>query len=229
MEQIRRHFHDELAQLEERLLEMGERAEVMVGMAVEALVNGDADLADRVIDADDPVDEIYLWVHQRWLEVMALQTPVAVDLRLMSALLHINVTLERMGDQAVNIAKITKATVGLPTNDVIIREIQEMGDVVRPMIRTALTAFVQRDLAAALRLPEMDEPVDHLNRNMYREVVACGGDPRLLEWATRMMMVSRALERVGDQSVDIGEQVAFLLTGEFHELTDTAVATDHGG
>jgi phosphate transport system protein len=90
------------------------------------------------------------------------------------------------------------------------------------MVRNAMESFARRDLDLALSLPSMDEPVDRLNRGMYREVAACAGDPQLLDWAVRMMVVSRQLERVGDQAVDIAEQVAFLLTGEFREFSDAS-------
>ncbi len=97
-----------------------------------------------------------------------------------------------------------------------------MADLVRPMLRTAAGAFLRRDADEARLLPAMDEPVDRINRNMYREVVACGSDPRLLEWATHMMMAARALERIGDQAVDIGEQVVYLVTGEYQEFSEEA-------
>ncbi|MGH2673774.1 MAG: phosphate signaling complex protein PhoU, partial [Actinomycetota bacterium] len=158
----------------------------------------------------------------RWLELLALQTPVASDLRLLSALVHINLHLERVGDMAVNVAKIAELTRALPANQTIVTQLQEMADVVRPMIRTALDSFARRDLDLARSLPAMDDPVDRLNRNMYREVAACASDSEMLEWAIRMMVVSRQLERVGDHAVDIAEQVAFLLTGEFHEFTDAS-------
>jgi phosphate transport system protein len=123
---------------------------------------------------------------------------------------------------AVNIAKIAMATRELPGNPTILTNLREMADVVRPMIRRALDAFVRRDLELAQQLPDMDDPVDRLNRGMYREVAACAGDPDMLEWAIRMMVVSRQLERAGDHAVDIAEQVAFLLTGEFHEFSDAS-------
>jgi phosphate transport system protein len=123
---------------------------------------------------------------------------------------------------AVNIAKIAAITQDLPGNQTILTHLREMADVVRPMIRSSLDAFARRDLALAQSLPAMDDPVDRLNRNMYREVAACAGEPEMLEWAIRMMVVSRQLERVGDHAVDIAEQVAFLLTGEFHEFSDAS-------
>ncbi len=219
MIQSRRHFHEELDNLVEHLLAMAGLAERAVGRAVEALLSGDTALADEVIDEDQAIDDLYLEIHQEWLETMALQTPVAIDLRLMSVILHLDVTLERMGDQATNIAKIVRSIEGLPQEPMILEHLREMGDLVGPMMRTAMSAFVQRDLGLAMRVPEMDEPVNRLNRSMTREIANCGRDQDLLEWAVPMLMVSRALERVGDQAVDIAEQVAFLLTGEFQEFT----------
>ncbi|MGH2740479.1 MAG: phosphate signaling complex protein PhoU [Actinomycetota bacterium] len=218
----RDHFHADLEKLEFSILEMGELAERAIALAADALVSQDDALADRVIDGDDDLDNTYLDVEHRWLELLALQTPVASDLRLLTAMLHMNLHLERIGDMAVNIAKIAKITRSLPVNQTILVHLREMADVVRPMIRTAMESFAKRDLSLAMRLPELDEPVDRLNRGMWREVAACAGDPELLEWAVRMMVVSRQLERVGDHAVDIAEQVAFLLTGEFREFTDAS-------
>jgi phosphate transport system protein len=165
-------------------------------------------------------------VEGRSLQVLALQTPVAGDLRLLSVILHSNLHLERIGDQAVNVAKIYRSVVDLPSSSTIVAHIREMGDVVRPMIRTAMEAFARRDLDLCLRLPEMDDPVDRLNLGMYKEVAALADDPPLLNWGLRMLLVARQLERVGDHSVDIGEQVGFLLTGEFREFTDASHPVD---
>ncbi|MGH2709946.1 MAG: phosphate signaling complex protein PhoU [Actinomycetota bacterium] len=218
----RRHFHEELEAIELDVLALGEMAERALGQAVETLGSRDQEDAQRVVDGDDPIDERYLDIERRWLELLALQTPVAGDLRLISAIMHVNLHLERIGDMAVNIAKIAMVTHQLPGNQTILTHLREMADVVRPMIRTSLDALVRRDLALAQSLPDMDDPVDRLNRNMYREVASCASDPDMLEWAIRMMVVSRQLERAGDHAVDIAEQVAFLLTGEFHEFSDAS-------
>ena len=220
MTEIRSRFHKELTGLEETLLSVADQAEEMVALAVDAVCLPDMDKAAQVMALDAWIDRTYLDVHNRWMAVMALQQPIAGDLRMMSVLLHLNTTLERMGDQCVNIAKLAQVTYGLPRSERIVAQIREMGDLVRPMIRTGVEALVRRDLEEARLLPAMDEPVDRLNRNMYKEVVDCGPDPAMLEWATRMMMVSRALERIGDQVVDIAEQTAFLLTGEMMEFNE---------
>jgi phosphate transport system protein len=214
------HFHQGLAALEQKVLGMVDRAERMVGMAVQAVVTGDLDLASEVITHDDGIDRTYLEVHHDWTSLLARNQPLGSDLRKMTALLQLNNTFERMGDQCVNIAKITRLNEGLPRSERICDQITEMGDLVRPMIRTAVEAYVRQDLDEARRLPFMDEPVDRLNANMYKEAVAAGANPLLLEWATKMLMVSRALERIGDQAVDFAEQTAYLVTGErveFHE------------
>jgi phosphate transport system protein len=147
---------------------------------------------------------------------------VATDLRLLSAMLHIDLHLERIGDQAVNIAKTYISVRHLPGSEQVTAHIREMGDIVRPMIRTAMEAFRTRDLELCLRLPEMDDPVDRLNLGMYQEIAALADDPGQLEWGLRMLVLARNLERVGDNAVDVAEQVGFLLTGEFREFTDAS-------
>jgi phosphate transport system protein len=222
----RTRFHEELELLELDVLGMGELSERAVGNAVGALIDHEDTQAHAVVAADDEIDEKYISIETRILQVMALQTPVAGDLRLISAILHSNLHLERIGDMAVNIAKMYLSVRDLPTSQSIQAHIREMDDVVRPMIRTAMEAFRRRDLELCLRLPEMDDPVDRLNLGMYKEVAALAGDPELLNWGLRMILVARQLERVGDHSVDIAEQVGFLITGEFREFTDASHPVD---
>lgn len=207
------HFHQELEDLEHKVLSMVDRAEQMVEMAVEAVVDGDMDLAERVVGLDDDIDATYLEVHDRWTKLMARFQPMGSDLRKMAVLIQLNTTFERMGDQCVNIAKITQFNADLPHAERICDQIREMGDLVRPMIRTSIEAWVRQDLDEARLLPAMDEPVDRLNANMYKEMVALADHPDLLEWAAKMILVSRALERIGDQAVDFAEQAAYLITG----------------
>jgi phosphate transport system protein len=216
------HFHEELEVLELDMLGMGELVERAVERSVRALVHQDDVLSKAVVDGDDEVDASYLSVEERTLHVLALQTPVATDLRLLSAILHTNLHLERIGDMAVNIAKIAHSVLELPSSQTIMSHLQEMGDIVRPMVRTSMEAFARRDLELCLRLHEMDDPVDRLNLGMYKEVAALAEDAASLNWGLRMLLVARQLERVGDHAVDIGEQVGFLLTGEFREFTDAS-------
>lgn len=224
-EDIRRHFHHDLQVLEQQILEMGQQARDQVAKAVRALVADDVDLAHDVVQADGDIDQQGLEFERLWLQTMALQTPVAVDLRVMSVLQSVNHSVLRMGDQAVNIAKIVLSTAGMKRQDSIVAELREMGDLVDPMMRLALEALERRDDSMHTRLDEMDDPVDVINRNMYQEVVACGDDPDKLAWATRMLIASRALERVGDRAVSIAEQVVFLVRGGLDQDPDTDVAT----
>lgn len=222
----RAHFHEELEKLELEALGMGELAERAVGRAVQALVERDEQLARTVIDEDDAIDDRYLDIDRRTLEVLALQTPVATDLRLISALLHINLHLERVGDMAVNIAKTYLSVMGAPRDDDVVARLQEMGDMVRPMLRTAMEAFRTRNFDLCVQLPKMDDPVDRLNLGIYADVASLIIQPEVLDWGLRMIVVARQLERVGDHAVDIGEQVGFLLTGEFREFTDASQGFD---
>jgi phosphate transport system protein len=222
MEGTRKRFHTELADLEAAIVQEGGLAERAIGASVETIIRRDERAADEVIAADDAIDYVYMDVEKRVLDLLALQTPVASDLRLVSAIMHINLHIERIGDQAVNIAKMAKLTRDLPTSPVILSHLEEMSDLVRHMIRAAIEAFERRDLELCLKLPEMDDPVDALNRGMFGEVIKLAADPAPLEWGIRMNVVARHLERAGDNAVDIAEQVGFLLTGEFREFTDAS-------
>src|SRR5919109_215304 len=129
-----------------------------------ALARGDLGICDEVIRGDDEVDKLYLDVERRILGLFALQTPVASDLRLLTALLHINLHLERIADQAVNIAKITKLADGLPANPTVLQHLGEMGTLALGMVGAVMGALARRDLELARKLPEMDDPIDRLNR-----------------------------------------------------------------
>jgi phosphate transport system protein len=212
------HFHQELEALEHSVLGMVDRAEHMVELAVEAVTTSDVELGDQVVALDDEMDKTYLSVHAQWTTLMARFQPLGSDLRKMTVLLQLNQTFERMGDQCVNIAKITRLNEGLPPVERIVEQIQEMGDLVRPMIRASIEAYLRQDLDEAKLLPAMDQPVDRLNANMYKEIVAVGSNPQMLEWASKILMVARALERIGDQAVDFAEQTAYLITGERAEF-----------
>ena len=218
----RLNFHEELEAMELRLLELGELAAGAVQNAIEALMQHDEAGAQRVIDGDDVIDQIYLELDQGMLSLLALQAPVAADLRLVSVIMHSSLHLERIGDQAVNVAKMHLVTTDLPSNATIVQQIGEMGHVVVEMVRVAMDALRRRDMELCMRLPKMDDPVDRLNRNMHFEVAKLADDPKALEWGMHMNLAARALERVGDNAVDIGEQVSFLVSGEFREFTDAS-------
>ena len=219
---MRTQFHDRLEATEHDLLRLGELAASAVQTAVSAFVSRDDEAAARVIASDDAIDDLYLEIDHRTLSMVALQAPVAADLRLVSAILHSCLHLERSGDQAVNIAKIQLATNGLPAAPVMQEQIAEMGDLVVQMLRISLEAFSHRDVRRAERLQALDDPVDRLNRATHLEALKLARDPQALDWGLHANMAARALERVGDQAVDIGEQVVYLVTGEFREFTDAS-------
>jgi phosphate transport system protein len=225
MQTARHKFQEELDWLSSEVVTLGDLAEQAVADAFDALLRRDRELANLVIARDDVVDDHYMEVERRVFDLLAQQGPVASDLRLVTAVLHINLHLERVADMGVNIAKIANVTMEWPSNDTVLMHLQEMADVAGTMLRTAIEAFVRRDLKLCRALPKMDDPVDRLNRGMYREVAALAGDPRMLEWGIHMNVVSRQLERVADHAVDIGEQVAFLLTGVFQEFSDASHPT----
>jgi len=226
---MRVQFSEALERMELDLLSLGELAGSAVQRATEAIVSQDEAKARQVIEDDDPIDELYLKIDQGVLQLLALQSPVAADLRLISAILHSCLHLERIGDQAVNMAKIQIATKDLPGSETMRQQVGEMGELVVDMLRTAMEAFAKRDAKLCKRLPIMDDPVDRLNRQSHLEALKLADDPGALDWGLHMNLVARALERVGDNAVDIGEQVYFLVTGEFEEFTDATQTFESEG
>jgi phosphate transport system protein len=222
MREVRRRFHEELRALEGDVQRTGTQAQLLLERALEALTRRDLAVCEAVIRGDDEVDKLYLDVERRILGLFALQTPVASDPRLLTALLHINLHLEGVADQAVNIAKITKLADGLPPNPKVLQHLEEMGALALRMVGAAMQALAHRDLELARKLPKLVDPIDRLNRDMLQQVLGVSDDKPMLEWGIRMYVVSRQIERIGDNAVDIGEQVAFLVTGEFHEFTDAS-------
>jgi phosphate transport system protein len=222
MREPRRHFHQQLERLETQVQDMGAAAGDLLDLAVRTIGGDDATLCDRVIAGDDVVDAYYLAVEQGVMDLFALQTPVAGDLRLLTALLHISLHLERIADLAVNIAKIVKVAWGLPRNRAVVEQLEEMGAVGLQMQAAAMDALARRDLALCRRLTVMDEPIDRLNRGMLNQVLEGAADRGMLEWGIAMHVVAREIERLGDHAVDIGEQVAYLVSGEFAEFTDAS-------
>jgi phosphate transport system protein len=215
-------FQEELDQLEASLREEGELVLRSLRAAVEAVCTQDVELADEVIAFDDDVDEQYFKVAQGVELLLARQTPVASDLRLVLALLHDNLHLERMGDLCVTIAKLTKLTKGLPPDDALLEGFKEMGERAEQMIHVAISSLEERDQEAAESLLELDELIDRANRRVVKLLLDLGGDAEMREWGLRMILVSRCLERIGDHAVDVGEQTAYLVTGEFREFTDAS-------
>jgi len=219
---VRVTFQEELDQLEASLQEEGALVLRVLRGALNALAQRDVELADEVISFDDDVDRLYLQIEQEIESLLARQTPVATDLRLVLALLHVNLHLERMADYSVTIAKLTKLVADVQGDPALLQSLQEMGERAEEMIRVALDSLANRDLAAAESLVDLDELIDRSNRRFVERVVEIVAEPGLREWVLRMVLVSRTIERIGDHAVDIGEQVAYLLTAEFKEFTDAS-------
>jgi phosphate transport system protein len=214
------HFQQEILRLEEQALGGLDMVVGLLDEALEALDQYDAELAAIVVADDDRIDGRYLEVHQGVLSLLARQAPVAGDLRLVAALLHIVKHLERVGDQCTNIAKMVPLLGHEPPTDVeIVERIRAMGAQARSQLRQARQSFALRDPELALDLSRQDDTIDCLNREIFRRAIDIGGaDADLREWAMSMVLVSRALERIGDNAVDIGEQTVFVVTGLFREL-----------
>jgi phosphate transport system protein len=219
---MRTTFQEELDLLEATLQEEGSLVLRALRGAINALEQRDHELADEVIAFDDDVDQRYVRIEEGVQSLLARQTPVASDLRLVLAILHINLHLERMADYCVTIAKLSKLAPHVDPSPRFIEGFEEMGSRCEEMIRVALDAFGNRDLDAAESLVELDELVDRANRRVVARILDLGDAPAMREYGLRMVLVSRALERIGDHAVDIGEQISYLLTAEFREFTDAS-------
>jgi phosphate transport system protein len=212
----------ELDSLEAGFQEAGDIVVRAIRGATDALRTQDVELCDEVIAFDDEVDERYLALEKAVEMVLARQTPVASDLRLVLAILHSALHVERVGDQCVTIAKLTKLSAHLGTQQRVVDGLCDMGDRCEEMVKVALNAFASRDVAQARGLHQLDELVDNANRQVFHEVLGYVHDAEALEWGMRQITVARCFERIGDNAVDIGEQTAFLVTGEFAEFTDAS-------
>ena len=193
---------------------------------LEALEHQDIELATMVIIDDDRLDGRYLEVHQGILTLLARQAPVAGDLRLVAALLHLIKHVERMGDQCVTIAKLIPLSGHEPpVRAEMLELLLRMGRAARSEVVQARAAFSSRNMALAEDLVRQDREINRLNREIFQLAIEIGDDPDTREWAMHMTMVARALERVGDNAVDIGEVTAFVVTGLFREFSDSSAPT----
>ena len=215
-------FQQELQQLEASLQEESSLVLRALRGCLNALEQHDVELADEVVVFDDEIDAAYLSIEEGIQSLLARQTPVAIDLRLVLAILHDNLHLERMADYCVTIAKLTKLVHEVTPDETLIAGFDEMGARAEEMIRVAMQSFADRNVESAETLVELDELIDNANRRVVQHILSLGSDPNLREWGLRMILVSRCLERIGDHAVDIGEQSAYLVTGEFREFTDAS-------
>jgi phosphate transport system protein len=222
-DQVRVYYQEELELLEASALGGLDLVDAALKRTMEAIEHADVELAQLVVAGDDQIDGRYLEVHQALITLLATQSPVATDLRLISALLHVLKNVERMGDQCVNVCKlIPLAGHEPPADEEMVRLILTMGKHTTTLIMQAKRAFEERDVELAQDLVRQDDAVDNLNRDCFRLALELGDDADRREWAMTMLLAARAIERIGDNAVDIGEQVAFVVTGLFREFEDAS-------
>lgn len=211
---MRATFEARIAGLEGKLLRLGQLVQTQLVQALDALANGDTALADAVTGRDEAVNRAHAEIEQELLATMSLQqTPLQGDLRLLAAVLHVNSHLERMGDLCASMARLAHAAAGYPPVPAIQATLAEMGEHAGRLIAAALASFARRDLDLANSLPHLDDPLDRLNRQVFHQVEqAAEDDPRVLAWATRMLLIARQLERLGDHAVEVGEQTGLVVT-----------------
>ena len=227
MQEVRHQYREALRELEQQTLGGLDLVTQALDRALEAVAFGDAELAGMVVADDDRIDGRYLEVHQGVLSMLARQAPVAGDLRIVAALLHIIRCVERMGDQCVNIAKLVPLSGHeAPKDKDILDSIERMGRHARAQVAEAKESFATRNVDLAQDIVRQDGEVNRLNRMIFRRAVEIGDDAEQREWAMFMILVARALERIGDNTVDIAEQVAFVVTGLFREISDAAPAVN---
>ena len=219
MTEIRSKFHEDLARLEQLAIEGVDLVVDQVDRTTETLRHHDVELAQLVVMADQRIDARYLDLHSGVISLLALQAPVASDLRLVTSLLYIARHLERMGDQCVNVAKLVPLSGWQPPSDQrLVEDIVALAEGTRSVVRVARQAFATRDVEMAASLREIDEDIDARNKAIFREAIELGGDADRREWSMTMVMPARAFERIADNAVDIGEHVIFLETGRYRGL-----------
>jgi phosphate transport system protein len=212
-------YQQELKALEDSVLGGIDLVVEQVDRVLEALQHQDVELAEFVIADDDRIDGRFLEVHQGILSLLARQQPVAGDLRLVAAFLHVIKHVERMGDQCVNIAKLIPLSGHEPPRrDEILEKLLQMGRFARFEVIQCRSALAHRDVELAENLASQDRDINRLNREIFQLAVDAGDDYDVREWSMHMTLVARAFERIGDNAVDIGEQVAFVVTGLFREF-----------
>lgn len=213
----RQAYHEGLKLLNEEILRMGSLVIEAVDLSTKALLEGDRTLANSVIAGDDDINELNLWIEGRCLALQAQQQPVAKDLRLLHTCLLVSLHLERIGDLAVNIAKISKRIERTDAAEPYYELLRKMSAQALEVLRQGIKAFADRDAELAESLEKIDEPIDE----MYKEILSRLLHPKekqeaaeAHEWATHIALASRYIERMADQVVDMGVRVAFLVTGQ---------------
>jgi phosphate transport system protein len=222
VEEVRHQFREDLKELERQTLGGLDLVTQQLDRALESLSYQDVELAGMVVADDDRIDGRYLEVHQGILSLLARQAPVAGDLRIAAALLHVLRCIERMGDQCVNIAKLVPLSgFEAPKDKDILDAIERMGQLARQQVVEVKDAFATRNVDMARDLLRQDSEINRLNRAIFRRAVEVGDNLELREWAMFMVLVARCLERIGDNTVDIAEQTVFVVTGLYRQFAES--------
>lgn len=212
----RQQYHDDLEALHARLLEMGSLVEQVVAKSVESLAGLDVKTAQSVIDTDDTLDAMEMEIEQRCIRLIALQQPMAADLRLLATILKVVTDLERMADNAVNISEITLRIAGQQLVKPLV-DIPKMAALAVTMVHDALNALIQRDETLARDVCERDDAVDDMYAALFEELVdmmKSDTDPIRVSQCANLMFTARFLERIADHATNIGERVVYLVSGE---------------
>ena len=218
MEETRHSFTEKLKELEQDLLRMGVAVEESIAKSVEALKTRNGKLADEVMAGDDVIDQLDLTIEVKCLQLIALQQPMAKDLRVIGTVLKIITDLERMGDHAYDISKVakqlSKEPISFPLTDLL-----QMAELSKRMTKSAVDAFVRHDIALAHKVIDDDDAVDRMYYKVFAELVSfIQKEPTQAEQAANLLLLNRLLERTSDHATNIVERVAYMETGELKEL-----------
>ncbi len=227
---VERHFEQQIEELKRQLLHMSGLSERITRKAVEALQRRDVGLANEVFADDRAIDKLELDLEERCVHLLALQQPLARDLRLITSAIKISNDLERVGDHAVNIAGCAQELAARPPARPL-PDLEHMTDAAIEMLRDALDAFVRGDADAARRLCRRDDEVDALNRRLFGELLArMVASPAEIETCMTLVLVSRNLERIGDLATNIAEEVVFIAEARVikHHAEETATRDEFG-
>lgn len=210
---MRKHFDNELEYLNDSLLKMGVMVEEMIDISIQSLLKQDVDLADKVIELDDKVDDMEIKIEKKCLELIALQQPMAKDLRDISAILKIITDLERIGDHGVNIAKVTKRL----ANEEYIKpliDIPRMADISKDMIRKSLDSFVKKDESLAREVAKMDDEIDDIYEEIYLELLEMLTENKdIMTQVINLLFIGRYIERIADHTTNICERIIYMVSG----------------
>lgn len=211
---MERHVDVELRRMQDELVRMASLAEAAIGLAVKALVSRDAESARQVIASDDAINSLEMEIDELCLRAMALYQPEAKDLRLLVMAMKINNDLERMGDQAVNIAERTLELLREPLLKPLI-DIPRMAEVAQRMVKDSIDAFVHQDTARAQAVCRQDDEVDRYDDQIFRELLTyMMEDPKAITRSVNLILVSRHLERIADHATNIAEDVIYMVEGK---------------